>query len=748
MGSRKEEERNEKIIRGLMKLPPNRRCINCNSLGPQYVCPNFWTFVCTTCSGIHREFTHRVKSVSMSKFTSQEVKALENGGNQRAREIYLKDWDLQRQRFPDSSKVDKIRDFIRSVYVDRKYAGGRTLEKPPRDMQNHRFREDETRRASSYHSYSQSPPYDYQYEDRRYGKQAATLTRKPGSDRGQYEGKLSSFDYSAGNLSEQMYEERFEIDGSGSRISDYSVSSGGDASRSRVQSPNFQDIGSSSPSFQRLQDNSDVRCQEKSTVPETNVNRETAVMPYSQRTVSLGSYGSLDSYSMSLKSFNSGGSIDTVSEPEQYAGALGDKPTSLSSLFVTSDRLDPFKAPVQPEEIPSIDLFQLPATSSSIFIDSFQPSELSSSSSSNVHPPPQASTPLDLFADFPQHLSTAKQVQESVPKSVGWATFDTPQSSASISGTDNSIPASIASNDGASTGNFDLFTSSNTGMQWPSFVTISNPWSDNLSNFTAPNTTASTQSWNAFEDSIGDLPLEGIKKSSESVATDELLSVGDQYLDDSSTDGIQIAASCQTATSVARGSSLYRYCPNLTTFKVLGFNHKRPRCWVLITKGLGTIRNDPPTYKLYFICHFSNVGSLLSNTSQGEPHDPGLPSHVLGPSYTPQVLPHMGEINAHASGHRSNNPFDLPYDIDLEETNMFLDMSALQASLPNAQLQSSFLSGVSQPWFHKNAVTVIPFVPAAAEGGLTYLPEQAQSTQIQNVPIQGPVASIGGNPFT
>lgn len=79
-----------------------------------------------------------------------------------------------------------------------------------------------------------------------------------------------------------MYEERFEIDGSGSRISDYSVSSGGDASRSRVQSPNFQDIGSSSPSFQRSQDNSDVRCQEKSTVSETNVNRKTAVMPYSQ----------------------------------------------------------------------------------------------------------------------------------------------------------------------------------------------------------------------------------------------------------------------------------------------------------------------------------------------------------------------------------------------------------------------------------------------------------------------------------
>ncbi|XP_058105040.1 uncharacterized protein LOC131248673 [Magnolia sinica] len=32
MSSRKEEEQNEKIIKGLMKLPPNQRCINCNSL--------------------------------------------------------------------------------------------------------------------------------------------------------------------------------------------------------------------------------------------------------------------------------------------------------------------------------------------------------------------------------------------------------------------------------------------------------------------------------------------------------------------------------------------------------------------------------------------------------------------------------------------------------------------------------------------------------------------------------------------
>ncbi|KAI8568880.1 hypothetical protein RHMOL_Rhmol02G0234800 [Rhododendron molle] len=84
----KEEERIERIIRNLLKLPENRRCINCNSLGPQYVCTTFWTFVCTTCSGVHREFTHRVKSVSMAKFNAEEVSALQAGGNEVAKEDF------------------------------------------------------------------------------------------------------------------------------------------------------------------------------------------------------------------------------------------------------------------------------------------------------------------------------------------------------------------------------------------------------------------------------------------------------------------------------------------------------------------------------------------------------------------------------------------------------------------------------------------------------------------------------------
>ncbi|XP_064975838.1 probable ADP-ribosylation factor GTPase-activating protein AGD14 isoform X2 [Musa acuminata AAA Group] len=122
----KEDEKNEKIIRGLLKLPANRRCINCNSLGPQYVCINFWTFICINCSGIHREFTHRVKSISMAKFTSQEVSALQEGGNERAKEIYFKEWDPQHYSLPDN----RLREFIKNVYVDGRYTGERSFDRP------------------------------------------------------------------------------------------------------------------------------------------------------------------------------------------------------------------------------------------------------------------------------------------------------------------------------------------------------------------------------------------------------------------------------------------------------------------------------------------------------------------------------------------------------------------------------------------------------------------------------------------
>ncbi|GMH11868.1 hypothetical protein Nepgr_013709 [Nepenthes gracilis] len=132
VGKSKEDGKIEKVLRGLLKLPENRRCINCNSLGPQYVCTTFWTFVCTNCSGAHREFTHRVKSVSMATFSVEEVNALQAGGNERAQQIYFKTWDPACHIFPDSSNIHGLRDFIKHVYVDRRFTGETPPDKLPR----------------------------------------------------------------------------------------------------------------------------------------------------------------------------------------------------------------------------------------------------------------------------------------------------------------------------------------------------------------------------------------------------------------------------------------------------------------------------------------------------------------------------------------------------------------------------------------------------------------------------------------
>ncbi|XWS64938.1 hypothetical protein CRYUN_Cryun05aG0047400 [Craigia yunnanensis] len=689
MGSRKEEERNEKIIRGLMKLPPNRRCINCNSLGPQYVCTNFWTFVCMTCSGIHREFTHRVKSVSMSKFTSQEVEALQNGGNQCARDIYLKDWDMQRQRLPDGSNADKIREFIKNVYVDRKYAGGKTSDKPPRGIQSLRNHEDEIRRASSYHSYSQSPPYDYQYEDRRYGKQvAAVLSRKPGSDRG-YVGKVSSFVYSPGRLSDQVFEDRFANEGSAPRVSDYSVSSGGDPFKSGTGSPNFRkDIGFGSPTAQPSREvlSEDTRHQTINLFVDPSSKKDAEGIPRQQRTESVGSFGSFDSSSMSVKSCNSGIGLDVVSAPEQAAASYHDKASSFSqsSVRVNYGGLDLFNAP-EASAAPPIDLFQLPATSSVSSEDIFQPVAVSSMPSANLYQLPPSTPSIDLFAVTAEQPPAAnfdgKSPELPVPKNEGWATFDTPQHAASDPVTKNLSPA-IMPSDGDLSLKFDQLPSLNTTMQWPLFENssafgatsaMSSQWQEGLHDGQASTAATSTEPWNAFNGFAESLSLEP------QVVAYNHLAITDQHLglgvsENFDTDGTQTAAS-----------------------------------------------------------HADFPAAILSSEDG------------IAPSYTPSVNPLLGEKQSHAADRKSTNPFDLPYDSQLEQSDMFLGMSSLQTTLPNAQLPSTFLGSVSQPWFPQNPVT--PYIPATPEGGLAYMSGQAPTSQLSNVPAQGPFASIGGNPF-
>jgi len=43
---------------------------------------DFGVFVCSTCSGIHRELTHKVKGLAMCNFSEKEIEVLTKNGNE------------------------------------------------------------------------------------------------------------------------------------------------------------------------------------------------------------------------------------------------------------------------------------------------------------------------------------------------------------------------------------------------------------------------------------------------------------------------------------------------------------------------------------------------------------------------------------------------------------------------------------------------------------------------------------------
>ncbi|PIN05811.1 putative GTPase-activating protein [Handroanthus impetiginosus] len=680
MGSKREEERNEKIIRGLMKLPPNRRCINCNSLGPQYVCTNFWTFVCMTCSGIHREFTHRVKSVSMAKFTFQEVDALQRGGNQRAKELFLKAWDPQR-RLPDNSNVDKVREFIKNVYVDKRYTVEKSSDRPPRDPQSIRSHEEETRRASSFHSYSQSPPNDFHYEERRYGKHEPTLTRKPGSDHGLYKGKFSSFSSPSHSI-DHGNDDRFANEGSYPRVSGYSLSSGGDPFRS----PSSQgDIGSpfseNSSYFSReIPGNHLVRHNS-----DANIGSKGGKIRHPQRTASSGSFGSFDS--TSFKSVNSMGLQEVALESEQSIETLDDKTSDFpslpeSSISTTFNGLDLFGEPFASQNVPSAPTTicdsQLPQSSLAQSVDFFQQSTtLSVPTSSEQQPSPLNRTGLSEQQSVTS--SNGKTSDVVIPDNGGWATFDLLQNVPV--GTENHIPGSVPSSDGKSLGNsnpFSLdqsFSDQNPACNEPSASTHS-LWHDGLQNVD------NTQFWNTFEDSSGQQSIPTVPKSSN-----------------------QAAVLCASDANKSLGFGVYEALNNDGNVRT--------------TDDIG-----PPS------------SSLSSNFS--------MPLHDFS------MVPGMAGGHLFAAESKPTNPFDVPFDAHLDSSNMFLDMSSLQEVLPYNQTPDLYVGDASQSWFPQSSVP--SYVPDGVtfdspSGSLGFIVGQAPDTRISSVHAQGPVASVGGNPF-
>lgn len=196
-----------------------------------------------------------------------------------------------------------------------------------------------------------------------------------------------------------------------------------------------------------------------------------------------------------LKSYSSGGLVDFFSEHVQSSGSLQDKALGipLPSGPARSVSLDLSKAPVASAR--SADLFQTAAPSQAPLGDLFQLSDMAAVPSFKGNQPTKTSqfASIDFFADLPQQpsalTSDVKSVELSIPRNEGWATFDTPQFTASTAQVE--IPVAVPSSAEPSQDRFDPFSTLNGNMQWPSFEipsaglpssVTSNVWHDGVWN--------------------------------------------------------------------------------------------------------------------------------------------------------------------------------------------------------------------------------------------------------------------------
>ena len=100
----------------LRKLSENKKCFDCNELGTTYIVMDYGIFVCPGCSGIHREFSNKVKGITMSNFNEKEVDFAKKHGNKAAFTELMGGWSKSLFPIPPKTEMSKFKEFMRMKY--------------------------------------------------------------------------------------------------------------------------------------------------------------------------------------------------------------------------------------------------------------------------------------------------------------------------------------------------------------------------------------------------------------------------------------------------------------------------------------------------------------------------------------------------------------------------------------------------------------------------------------------------------